>query len=270
MHTIWKGTINIGLVQIPVKLYSTTDEKDITFQQLHKECGTPVQSIRTCPSCKTEVKWDDIEKGFEYDLGRYVLFGKDELDVIAGEKIKEAKVHEFVNLGDINPVYFQKSYYVGPDVLGGDAYKLLVQALNGTRKAAVCTITIRSRGSVALIQALQNGLVLTTAYYSDEVRQIEHVPNLENNKEVSEDQLKLANLLIKQMSRSFDLSKFKDEYRLRLQNAIQQKVAGQQVVFVESKSSTEKILDLVQALKASIQENEKKTEKPKKRKKTAS
>ena len=132
MHTIWKGAISFGLVNVPVKMYAATEDKDISMRMIHKACSTPLNFIRKCRTCNREVEWEEITKVYEYEPGRYVLFEIEELQQLGGEKSREMKILDFVDLEEIDPVYFQKTYYLGPGDTGIGAYNLVLDSIRQT------------------------------------------------------------------------------------------------------------------------------------------
>lgn len=145
MHTVWKGAISFGLVHVPVKMFSATEDKDISLRYIHKECGSPLSYVRKCPVCDKEVTWEEIGKGYEYEKGKFVLFDKEELDQLSEESSKSITILDFVDLTEIDPIYFQKTYYLSPDQAGANAYRLLMEAMRQTGKIGIAKISIRSK-----------------------------------------------------------------------------------------------------------------------------
>lgn len=252
MHTVWKGAISFGLVHVPVKMFSATEDKDISMRMLHNRCSTPISYVRTCKTCNTEVDWEDIVRGYEYEPGRFVVFTKDELEQLAGEASKEIKILDFVNLEDIDPVYFQKTYYLAPTDTGANAYNLLLRALQETGKIGVATVSIRSKSSLAAIRVIGRCLAMETIYYPDEIRPVEQVPNLPEAVNVNEKELTMAKMLIEQLSVPFEPEKYTDEYRAAVMEAIRQKIAGQEVKVAPEQPKTN-VIDLMSALQASLE-----------------
>jgi DNA end-binding protein Ku len=254
MHTVWKGAISFGLVYIPVKLHSATEEKEISMKQLHKDCCSPISQVKRCAACDTEVSTDHIIRGYEYEKNSYVLFDKDELTQLTGEKDKELKIIEFILESEVDPVYFQKTYYLSPDDIGKRGYLLLQEAMTFSKKIAICKISIRSRISLALLRVKDNCLILETLFYPDEVRSHVDVPNLPDSTQSSNNkELHLAQKLIDQLSGNFKPESYRDEYRERLIEAIQDKIAGQSIRTVHHQAKTN-VLDLMSALQASLNE----------------
>ncbi|WP_106766777.1 Ku protein [Paenibacillus faecalis] len=252
MHTVWKGAISFGLVHVPVKMFSATEDKDISMRYIHKECGSPLSYVRKCPVCEEEVGWDEISKGYEYEKGKFVLFEKEELDQLSGQNSKNITILDFVDLTEIDPIYFQKTYYLSPDQAGANAYRLLLEAMRQSGKIGIAKIAIRSKSSMAAIRVIDECLAIETIFYPDEIRPISQVPNLPENADVNEKELSMARMLIEQLSSPFDPEKYTDDYRERLLDMISSKVAGEEVKIAPARQETN-VVDLMAALQASIE-----------------
>ncbi len=177
MHTMWKGTISFGLVNIPVKMHAATENKNIPLRQLHKECESPIQYKKTCPVCEREVEQDEIVKAYEYVKNKFVILEEDDLKAIQKEQTDKAvEIIDFVKLEEIDPIYFDKSYYLSPNEGGVKAYGLLRSALRETGKIGVAKMMIRSKERLAVIRIYENTIVVETIHFPDEVRQVRDVP----------------------------------------------------------------------------------------------
>ncbi|MCM3749127.1 Ku protein [Paenibacillus pasadenensis] len=253
MHTVWKGAISFGLVHVPVKMFSATEDKDISLRMLHSVCGSPIAYVRECPVCDKKIEWDEIVKGYEYEKGRYVTFSKEELEQVAGEKSKTIQILDFVALEEIDPIYFQKTYYLSPDQAGGGAYSLLMEAMKQSGKIGIAKISIRAKSSLAAIRVLEEGcLAMETIFYPDEIRSVQQVPNLPGAVAVNEKELTMAKLLIDQLSTPFEPEKYTDDYRTAMHDMIQGKIAGEDVTVAPSQEPGH-VLDLMAALQASLE-----------------
>ncbi|MNZ68874.1 putative DNA repair protein YkoV [compost metagenome] len=253
MHTVWKGAISFGLVHVPVKMFTATEDKDVHFRSIHKTCGTPISHVRTCTHCNMEVKPDEIAKGFEYEKGKFVLFNEDEIEALKPESAKVIQILDFVDLVDIDPLYYQKAYYLSPDMTGSGAYSLLLEAIRQTGKIGIAKISIRSKSSLAAIRAVDNCLCLETMHFPDEIRSLSQVPNLPDQTSVSDKELTMAKMLIEQLSEKFQPEKYTDDYRIAMLEAIEQKLAGQSVDLVASPTEgRSNVIDLMAALQASL------------------
>lgn len=254
MQTIWKGAINFGLVNVPVKMYTATEDNDISMKMLHKDYNTPIHYSRTCTNCKEEVSWSDIVKGYEYEPGHYVTFDKKELEALASEASREIQILDFVDLEEIDPIYYQKTYYLAPEKTGSHAYSLLVEALSASNKIGIANVTIRSKSSLAAIRVTDGMLSMVTMFYAEEIRGKDQVPNLPKKPKINERELEMAKSLIEQLTAKFEPEKYKDEYRQRMLDAIEDKVDGKDVKFAPEEKKTN-VIDLMDALKASLNQS---------------
>ncbi|WP_330619535.1 non-homologous end joining protein Ku [Vallitalea pronyensis] len=261
---MWKGSISFGLVNIPIKMFAATESKDVRFRYIHKTCNTPVKYKKVCPTCNEEVKEEDIVKGFEYEPGRFVIITNEDLESVKSEvNGKTIEIVDFVKLSEIDPIYFNKTYYLAPQDTVGKAYKLLRKAMDDTEKIAIARITIRNKQSLAALRVLKNVLVMETIFYPDEVRPISQVPGLPEDENVNEGELTIANQLIDQLTAAFDPSKYKDDYREAMLDLINKKIAGQDVQ-VTKEAPERNVIDLMEALQASLQQAKPQKGKPEK------
>ena len=260
MHTMWKGSISFGLVNIPIKMHSATENKDIKLRQLHKECQTPIRYKKVCPECDKEVENDDIVRGYEYAKGKYVILTDEELEELKEENDDKAvEILDFVQLEQIDPIYFDRSYYLSPNSGGAKAYSLLRKALEDSGKIGLAKITIRSKEHLSVIRVYENTLLMETIHYPDEVRDVKEVPNVPEQEEVGKKELDTAKLLIDQLTTEFDPTQYKDEYREALEDLIEQKKDGEEVTIPKETKKQDKVTDLMEALEKSLQKNKKKS-----------
>jgi DNA end-binding protein Ku len=269
MHTMWKGSISFGLVNIPIKMHAATEDKDIRFRNIHKECKTPIKYEKICPNCNKEITQDDIVRGYEYEPGMFVIISDEDLEPLRQSKGKAIDILDFVKLEEIDPIYFIKSYYLSPQDTGEKAYNLLREAMNQSGRIAIAKITIRDKQSLAAVRVYQNLLVMETIFYPDEVRDIAQVPNVPANGsvEVDEKELAMASQLIENLTTAFDPTKYTDEYRKELMDLINKKIEGDETVQPQA-APQRNVIDLMQALQESLKETEhlKKTDAPPKKK----
>lgn len=252
MHTVWKGSVSFGLVNIPVKMFTATENKDIRFNYIHKECHTPVKYKKTCPVCNKDVTPDEIVRGYEYEPGKFVILTEEDFDAIEVKGEKTVEIIDFVKLEEVDPVYFDKTYFLGPQETGGKAYSLLRDALKGKERIAVAKITIRDRESLAVIRVYKNVLVLETIFYPDEVRDSKQVPGVPENIQTTQAELEMASQLIENLTTVFSPEKYVDTYRERLVERINAKVEGKEFV-VKKEAEKDNVVSLMEALKQSIQ-----------------
>ena len=258
---MWKGTISFGLVNIPVKLHSATENKDVKLRQLHKECQSPIKYEKVCPVCEREIKNDEIVKAYEYAKNKFVTLTDEELEEIQEKNTDKAvEIMDFVQLEEIDPIYFEKSYYLSPNEGGSKAYSLLRRSLQETGKIGVAKMVIRSKEQLAAIRVYENTLVVETIHYPDEVRNVQDVPNVPEEAEMSDKELDTAKLLIDQLSSEFDPEKYKDNYRTALLDLIEEKKNNEQTTTAKEKPVPNNVTNLMEALEASL--NRAKKDKP--------
>lgn len=257
MHTIWKGSISFGLVNIPIKLYAATESKQIQLRQLHKKCHSPINYQKVCPVCEENVSLDELVKGYEYDKNQFVVLDEDDLAPLAAAKSKAIEIIDFIQLEEIDPIFFNRSYYLGPAEHGEKAYALLKQAMAETNKAAIAKFVLRAKEHLAAIRIYQDAMVLETIFYPDEVRLAQHVPGLASV-EVSDKELAMAKQLIEQLTVPFEPDKYHDEYREKMNQLIESKLEGKEIKIAPAVPQTD-IKNLIDALQESIEQSKKKT-----------
>ncbi len=258
MHTVWKGSISFGLVNIPVKMFTATENRDIKFRYLHKSCSTPLNYRKVCPNCNVEVKDEDIVRGYEYEPGRFVVLNEADLEAIRKNPgFKSIEILDFVNLSEIDPVYFDRTYYLAPQDSGGKAYNLLRQAMNDTGRIAIARVVLRSKETLAALRVYQNALVLETLFYAAEVRPASQIPGLPEKTDTDAKELEIAVKLIDSLTAKFEPEKYTNDYNTALSELIAKKIEGKEIR-VAPQASKQNVIDLMEALKASLAENKKK------------
>ncbi|HEY6558092.1 MAG TPA: Ku protein [Polyangiaceae bacterium] len=258
-RAISSGTISFGLVSIPVKLFTAASSEQIRFNMLHKKCGSRIKQQLYCPVDDALVERDDIVKGYEYSRGQFVQFTDDELKALEAEKSNSIEIVEFVPLARVDFVQVERSYYLGPDKGGDKAYKLLSQAMQSTGKVAVGRWAARGKEQLVLIRPYgDGGLIFHQLYYADEVRAFDEIDTGATFKFSAVEQ-DLAEKLIDQLStEDFRPDQYSDSYRDRVQGAVDQKVAGQEITLAPEEPKAQ-IIDLFEALKKSISATKEKT-----------
>jgi DNA end-binding protein Ku len=249
---IASGTISFGLVSIPVKLFSATQPSaGISFNLLHKKCGSRLKQHYTCTQDGETVERSDMVKGYEFAKDRYVMFTPEELKAIEEKSTQAIEIAEFVPVAKIDPVYFDKPYYLGPEAGAEKAYRLLAEAMEKTGRAALARYAARGKQYLVLLRPLQKRLVMQQLLYADEVRPFDEVPI--PNADVKEPELKLAVQLIDQItSDAFKPDQYADDVRTRVQELIQRKVEGQEISVSAPEPARAQVIDLMEALKASL------------------
>jgi DNA end-binding protein Ku len=253
MRSIWKGAISFGLVTIPVKLYSATEQKDVTFHQVRRSDGSRIKYKRVAASDGEEVAYGDIAKGYELPSGETVVLTDDDFKDLPLSTNKAIDVLTFVPLEEVDPIYFEKSYYLEPEKTGTKPYVLLREALEESGKVAIVKVALRSRESLATLRVRDGVFVLETMLWPDEVRAPDFA-FLDEDVEVRPQELAMAGSLIETLSGEFDPSQYSDSYRDALQSVIDAKVEGREVVQPEeAQPSTGTVVDLMAALRASVE-----------------
>lgn len=257
MRTLWKGAVSFGLVNIPVAMYVATEKKDVKFNYLHQQCMTPIEYHKFCPSCNKEISSDEIVRGYEYQKGSYVVINEEDLERIPLENTKTIDILDFVNLAQVDPIYFDKSYYLEPSAGGEKAYALLIEAMQKTSKVALARVVIRSKQSLAALRVKDRYLLMETLFFPDEIRSPQSLSSGLEPSRLHENEVKMAVSLIDNLSTDFDPGKYSNQYRQALWEMIEAKIAGQEIVSPRPSVQPGKVVDLMEALKASIQLAEK-------------
>jgi DNA end-binding protein Ku len=255
-RAIWSGAISFGLVNVPVKLYSATSPKSVRFHQLSAKTGARIRQKRVDPSTGEEVAYEDIVKGYELSPEHYVLIEPDELDALDPKATKTIDIEEFVELSEIDPIYYDHSYYLAPSAGGAKAYRLLLEAMNESQKIAIGRIVIRSKQQLCALRPIGEALGLSTMLFGDEVLSPDRIDELDALGEAgaSKREITMAQQLIDSLSAEFDPAKFKDDYRERVLELIERKAAGEEIAVQPEAEDDGPAPDLMAALEASLAE----------------
>lgn len=254
MQAIWRGAISFGLVSIPVRLFSATEEKTLRFNQLHEKDMGRVRYNRTCSVCGEEnLTKDDMVRGYEYEKGRYVTFTDEELDAVPVETLHTVDVTNFVPTEQIDPIYYNRSYYLAPDELGAKPYALLRKALVDSGRVAIAKVALRDKERLATLRVRGDVIVMETMYWPDEIRE-PSFGELGGGAELGDKELAMAQTLIENLTEDFDPAAYSDEYRSELLKMVERKVAGEQVVTAAAPEGAEpEVVDLMDALQKSLE-----------------
>ena len=253
-RAIGTATVSFGLVSIPVKLFSATEsERQISFNLLHKKCGSRLKQHYVCPQDNETVTRDDMVKGYEFAKDQYVQFTPEEIKALEEDPTKAIEITEFVPWSEVDALYYDKPYFLGPDKGGDKAYKLLARAMQDSGRVALAKYAARGKGYLVLLRPMKGGLVMHQLHYPDEIRSIDEIEIAELD--VKEQELKLARQLIDQIANDeFRPQNYTDEVRKRMEEQIQRKVEGHEITTAPEDTSKGKIIDLMEALKASLAE----------------
>jgi DNA end-binding protein Ku len=254
-RSIWRGAISFGLVNVPVKLYSAVSKKTVRFNQLHDADGVRIQQKRVCPKDGEEVPYEHIVKGYEISPDRYVIITPEELEGLDPKKTRTINIEDFVDLDEIDPLYYEHPYYLVPDTGAAKAYKLLLTALTESNKVAIARVVIRSKEYLTAIRPADGILTMETMLFADELvppDDLEELPDADV--EATEREVDMARQLIESLSTTFEPGKYRDEYRERVLDLIERKAEGQEVSIQPPTEEPAKVPDLMAALEASLAE----------------
>ena len=248
-----KSVITFGMVAIPIAMFTATQDNDIHFNQLHKEDNSRIRYKKTCAHCGKEITSQDIVKGYEYDKDKYVVVTDAEIEKIKTEKEKSIQILHFAQLNQISPVYYDKTYQAMPETGGEKAFELLRAALMAEQKIAIGKTVMGTKDTLMAIIPREDGVLISTMFYADDIKELQKQYTKPG---ISEQELNMAKTLINSMDTPFDPSKYKDEYQLKLHELIETKISGKEIVAAETESAG-KVIDLMDALKASVEKAQK-------------
>jgi DNA end-binding protein Ku len=253
-RAIWSGAISFGLVNVPVKLYSATSPKTVRFHQLSAKTGARIRQKRVDPSTGDEVPYEEIVKGYEISPDRYVLIDPEELDALDPKATKTVDIEDFVDLDEIDPIFYDHSYYLAPTAGGAKAYRLLLDAMRESGKVGIGRVVLRSKQQLCALRPTGEVLTLSTMLFGDEVLAPDRLDELEavEDAPASDRELQMAEQLIDSLSREFDPSKYRDDYRDRVLQMIERKAAGEEIAVEPESEEPAAAPDLMAALEASL------------------
>src|SRR5262245_51990106 len=250
-RAISTATISFGLVSIPIKLYTTSESSaGVSFNMLHK-CGTRLKQQYWCPKDERVVPRDEIVKGYEFAKGQYVIFSDEELKALEAEASRMIEIREFIPAVQVDPIYFEKAYYLGPDKGGDKPYHLLAEAMRETQRVALAAYAARGKQYLVLLRPFEDGLLMQQLHYPEEIRSFTEVER--GDAQPSKQEIALAKQLIDQIANDeFHPENYEDEVKKRVEEVIARKVEGEEVTYTEAEEPKGKIIDLMEALKASL------------------
>ena len=257
MRTIWNGSISFGLVNIPIGLALATQRSDIAFRTLHRECGTPIKQKRWCPTHEREVEPDELVKGWEVAKGEYVLVEESDLESVALQRSQSIEILRFVTLADVDPVYFDRTYYLAPAAADAQRrpYVLLLRAMQETGMAAVGKFVLWGKENLCLIRAQDDALVLELLFFAEDVRAKNEIEEAVETVAVQKPELQLAEQIIDSLVGEWNIAEFENEYRRDLRAMLDAKLAGEEVKRPEPAVETP-VVDLMEALRRSVADAE--------------
>ena len=261
---IWSGAISFGLVNVPVKVFSATSSKDVRFHQLDGKSKSRIKQKRVSVATGEEVPYEDLIKAYEIAPDNYVTVTPEELEALDPKASKTIDIEDFVDLDQIDPVYYERPYYLVPDKGGQKAYALLRNAMRETNKVGIARVVLRTKQYLAAIRPLDDALVMETMLFSDEVNPLDELDLPGPDVDVTEREEKMARSLIDSLTTDFEPEKYHDEYRERVLQLIEQKASGQEIVVEDAAEEAPRVVDLMAALEASLAAAKKGTKAPEK------
>ena len=252
---IWSGAISFGLVSVPVKLYAAVSQKDVSFHQIDKQSGSRIRYKRVSDKTGREIPYERIAKGYEIADDEYVVIDKEELEQFAPDATKRIDIEDFIDLPEIDPIYYEHTYFLSPDKGGDKAFALLRKAMDDSDKVGIGRVVLRSKQYLAAVRPYgKKGLALETMYFPDEIIDEEEIPGLPDRMpKVSDKELSMARKLVDSLSTEFDPNKYHDEYRERVLDFLKKKAKGKTVTIEERGEETAAVTDLMEALRASVE-----------------
>jgi DNA end-binding protein Ku len=252
-RSIWRGAISFGLVNVPVKLYSAVSKKTVRFNQLHEKDGSRIQLKRFCADEDQEVPYEEIVKGYEISPGRYVVISPEELEALDPKKTRTIDIEDFVDLDEIDPLFYEHPYYLAPDTGAAKPYKLLLEALRQTNKVAIARVVIRTKEYLTAIRPAGDVLTMETMLFADELIDPDILDELpDEDVRATEREVDMATQLIESLATGFEPGKYRDEYRERVLELIEQKASGQEIAIPAEPEEPAAVPDLMAALEASL------------------
>ena len=252
-RAIWKGAISFGMVAIPMKLYIATESKDISFVTLHKSCHSRLRQKRWCPYHDQEVESSEIVRGYEFAKDEYMVMEEDDFDSLPLNSTHTIEIVRFVDLDQIDPIHYEKSYYIEPEAVGAKPFVLLKKALEQSNRVAIAKVALRQKEHLCLVRPFIDGLIMETMYYPDEIRSTAELEWPAEDTKVTDAELAMANMLIETLTGEFEPAAYHDEYRHALTEVIESKLGTGAAVAPAPTAPVGKVRDLMEALRESIE-----------------
>ena len=249
-RALWKGAVSFGMVTIPIKLYTATEEKDIAFNQLHKTDGVRIKMQRYCPEDEEVLELSDIVKGYEISPGNYVVMEPEDFEKVPVNTTHTVEITDFVPMDQIDPIYYQKTYYIEPDKVGMKPFALLREVLKDSKLVALAKVTLRQKEQLCTLRVYEDVIALETMFYPDEIRSAEGL-DAPGKVDISEKEMQMAKSLVEMLKGDFEPEKYQDNYREALIELINKKSEGQEIT--KPKLAAGKVTDLMEALRASVE-----------------
>lgn len=250
-RAIWKGAVSFGMVSIPIKLYTATEEKDVSFNLLHKKDGVRIKQQRYCPEDDAVIEWNDVARGYEIGPDQYVIMEPEDFDKVPVDTTHAIEITDFVPADQIDPIYYVKTYYLEPDKIGGKPFALLREVLKDSKLVALAKVTLRQKEQLCTLRVYEKTIVMETMLYADEIRATEDL-EVPGEIEIGEKELKMAKSLVDMLTGDFEPEKYHDNYREALLELIERKAEGEEIKRPKAVAPG-KVTDLMEALRASVE-----------------
>ena len=260
-RSIWKGAISFGMVVIPIKVYAATKSKTIPFVTLHTTCNTRLRHRRWCEYHETFVEMEEVLRGYEYSKDQYVVMEEKDFDGLPVASTHTIDIAQFVSLDSIDPIYFDRTYGLEPETVGQKPYNLLRTALEESRRVAIGRVSIRQKEHICCVRPYENLMVMSTMLHADEIRATDELDLPDEKAELAPEELEMAVTLVDRMTRDFDPNEYGDEYRVALEQRIEAKLGSEEPIVASPTPARGKVVDLMEALRASIDVAKKEEEK---------
>ncbi len=249
-RAIWKGAVSFGMVSIPIKLYTATDEKDVSFNLLHRADGARIKQQRYCPDHDAVIEWNDVARGYEIAPDQYVIMEPEDFEKVPVDTTHTIEITDFVPSAQIDPIYYQKTYYLEPETIGGKPFALLREVLKDSSLVALAKVTLRQKEQLCTLRVYNNTISLETMFYSDEIRATDEI-EIPQDVTLGEKELQMAKSLVEMLTGDFEPTKYHDNYREALLELIERKSEGQEIKRPTPVAG--KVTDLMEALRASVE-----------------
>jgi DNA end-binding protein Ku len=249
-RAIWKGAVSFGMVSIPIKLYTATEEKDVSFNLLHKKDGARIKQQRYCPEDDAVVEWNDVVRGYEIGPDQYVVMEPEDFEKVPVDTTHAIEITDFVPAAQIDPIYYQKTYYLEPDKIGAKPFALLREVLKDSSLVALAKVTLRQKEQLCTLRVFENTIALETMLYADEIRSAQDL-DVPEETAIGEKELAMAKSLVDMLTGDFEPEKYHDNYREALLELIERKAEGQEIKRPAPVAG--KVTDLMEALRASVE-----------------
>ena len=251
-RAIWKGAVSFGLVAIPIKLYTATESKDISFVTLHSTCQNRIRQKRFCSFHETEVEQSEIVRGYQFAKDQYVVMEEGDFENLPVPSAHVIEITQFVDIAEIDPINFERTYMLEPEGVGSKPFYLLKQALENSGRVAIAKVSLRQKEHLCCLRPYGTGIAMHTMYHVDEIRGTNELELPEEQTAITEAEMGMATMLIDHLIGSYDSSQHEDEYRLALERVIESKLTSQPLVTASPNAPTGTVVDLMEALRASV------------------